>query len=398
IPVSLALFSSEGRALPLQRAGDAPASAAHIERVYEMTGSVETWMFEGVPERPVPSLLRGFSAPVRLNYPWTRQQLMFLMRHDTDGFNRWDAGQQLAIQAIHEAQDALASGDSWQPDAALIDTYRHLLEDPDADLALVARMLQLPSESWLIDLADPADPLRIHSARERVLRTLAEALGDTLMACYDRHYLPDMPYDLKAAAMARRALCNTVLTWLMAVDHPQGLARAVRQYQGATNLTERAGALRALSLTSNVTERQAALDDFYNRFQHDPQVIEQWFSIQASSPRCGALGQIRQLIAHPAFDWRNPNKVRAVVGTFANQNLVHFHAIDGAGYAFLADCIQDLDARNPQVAARLATPLTRWKKYDGERREQMQRALARIQARPGLSPDVYEVVSKSLLA
>ncbi|EMP57076.1 aminopeptidase N [Marinobacter santoriniensis NKSG1] len=390
IPFALGLLGSHGEPLPLRLAPD--DQDAPDERVLELTDAEHTFEFHGVDERPVPSLLRHFSAPVRVQYPWTREQLLFLMSHDPDGFNRWDAGQRLTVDVI---QSLVGTPKDTPVEPRLVTAYRHLISDSGLDQALVAKMLQLPSEAYLIELSESADVPAIHEARERVLKHLAIALRDELVACYRRNG-ESGAYEVTPEAVARRSLRNTALSWLLAINDEEARELAVRQFRGADNMTDHMGALRALVNSDYEDDRTEALATFYEQFQDDPQVVELWFSVQASSDRAGQLPQIRELMAHPAFDWKNPNKVRSVVGAFAGQNLAAFHHADGSGYEFLADQVCRLDDSNPQIAARLVTPLTRWRKFAPAYSASMRAALERIRDKKGLSRDVYEVVHKSL--
>ena len=389
IPFSIGLLGADGQSLPLKLTAD--DAEAPMDRVLELTDASHTFEFHDMSERPVPSLLRGFSAPVRVFYPWTREQLTFLMSHDSDGFNRWDAGQRLAVDVIN-SRVASAGEDV---DAGLIEAYRSLLADSSLDQALVAKMLQLPSEAYLIELADQPNVPAIHRARERVLEHLARALRDELLACYHRNTLSGH-YEVTPEAVARRSLRNTALAWLLHIDDEEGRALATSQFSESDNMTDRMGALRALVNSGYQKEQEQALADFYQQWKDDPQVVEQWFAVQSGSSRTGGLSKIRELMEHPAFDWKNPNKIRSVIGVFAGQNLPAFHAEDGAGYRFLAEQVRKLDDSNPQIAARLVSPLTRWRKFAPVHGEQMKLALETIRDKSGLSRDVYEVVHKSL--
>lgn len=389
IPFAIGLLGADGQSLPLKLAAD--DTEAPTDRVLELTDASHTFEFYGLTERPVPSLLRGFSAPVRVFYPWTRAQLTFLMSHDSDGFNRWDAGQRLAVDVI----GSLVSSATDAVDAGLVEAYRSLLADSSLDQALVAKMLQLPSEAYLIELADKPNVPAIHRARERVLEHLARALRDELLACYHRNTLSGQ-YEVTPEAVARRSLRNTALAWLLHIDDEEGRALAIRQFNESDNMTDRMGALRALVNSGYEKEPAQALSDFYEQWKGDPQVVEQWFSVQAGSNRTGGLRKIRELMEHPAFDWKNPNKIRSVIGVFAGQNLPAFHAEDGTGYQFLAEQVRKLDDSNPQIAARLVSPLTRWRKFAPVHGDQMRSALEAIRDKSGLSRDVYEVVHKSL--
>ncbi|MEP2612575.1 aminopeptidase N C-terminal domain-containing protein, partial [Marinobacter alexandrii] len=236
----------------------------------------------------------------------------------------------------------------------------------------------------------------IHDARERVLKHLAIALRDDLIACY-RRSVEAGAYQVTPDQIARRSLRNTALAWLLQINDEEGRELALRQFREADNMTDRIGALRALVNSDYEDDRAQVLEQFYERFKEDPQVVEQWFSVQATSDRAGQLPQIQQLLQHEAFDWKNPNKVRSVVGAFAGQNLAAFHSPDGSGYDFLADQVCRLDDSNPQIAARLVTPLTRWKRFAPAHSQRMKTALERIRDKAGLSRDVYEVVHKSLV-
>lgn len=389
IPFAIGFLGAEGESLPLKLAAD--DADAPTDRVLELTDASHTFEFHGLSERPVPSLLRGFSAPVRVFYPWTREQLTFLMSHDSDGFNRWDAGQRLAVDVIN----SLVSSTDGNVDAGLVEAYRSLLADSSLDQALVAKMLQLPSEAYLIELADQPNVPAIHRARERVLAHLARSLRDELLACYHRNTLSGH-YEVTPEAVARRSLRNTALAWLLHIDDEEGRTLATSQFNEADNMTDRMGALRALVNSGYEKEQEQALADFYQQWKDDPQVVEQWFAVQSGSTRTGGLRKVHELMEHPAFDWKNPNKIRSVIGVFAGQNLPAFHAEDGAGYQFLAEQVRKLDDSNPQIAARLVSPLTRWRKFAPVHGEQMKSALETVRDKSGLSRDVYEVVHKSL--
>ncbi|BES72121.1 aminopeptidase N [Marinobacter nanhaiticus D15-8W] len=391
IPFSLGLIGEHGEDLPLKL--ESGETDAPTERVLELTEAEHSFVFHDVSEQPVPSLLRGFSAPVKVRYPWTRDQLLFLMGHDSDGFNRWDAGQRLAVDVI---QSLINQPQELTVDPRLVTAFRQLLSDSNLDQALVAKMLQLPSEAYLIELSEAADVQGIHKARTRVLNQLALQLRDELLACYRRNR-EEGPYEPTPEAIARRSVRNTALSWLMHINDEEARLLALQQFGQAGNMTDQSGALRALVNSDFEEDRTKALGDFYDQFSQDPQVVEQWFSIQAGSPRTGTLPAVETLLEHDAFDWKNPNKIRSVIGAFANQNLANFHATDGSGYRFLARHILALDSTNPQIAARLVAPLTRWRNYGDVYREGMKAALEQIHAKPDLSKDVYEVVHKSLV-
>jgi aminopeptidase N len=340
------------------------------------------------------SLLRGFSAPVKLDMPRSEQELAFLFAHDPEPFNRWDAGQTLAIKLLLASVADAASGRPLRLDSVISDAFRATMTDPRLEPALIAQALTLPSESYLADQCETVDVEAIHSAREFMRTTLAERLGDELRDCYAR-LRSDEPYRFDAASMARRSLKNLCLSYLLETGSAEARRLCTDQLDSANNMTDTLAALAALS-QHDWPERDDWLERFYQRWQHDPQVVEKWFSIQAGSRLPDTLQRVVALLDHPAFSITNPNKVRALIGRFCHGNPVRFHAANGAGYAFLADRVLELDAINPQVAARLVSTISRWKRYDNHRQQLMQHQLQRIMDAPKLSRDVYEIVAKSL--
>ncbi|MGA6096906.1 aminopeptidase N [Stutzerimonas marianensis] len=396
IPVSLGLLDGQGREIPL-RLQDEDA-AVGTTRVLAVEQAEQTFTFVEVPEQPLPSLLRGFSAPVKLEFPYSRDQLMFLMQHDSDGFNRWEAGQQLSVQVLQEMIGQHQRGEALQLDQRLVTALRSLLEDERLDPAMVAEMLSLPSEAYLTEISEVADVDAIHAARDFARQGIATALFDLFWKRYqaDREVSRQTPYVAEASHFARRALQNIALSYLMLSGKSEVVAACVEQFDQADNMTERLTALAVLVNSDFETERQQALDAFAEHFKDNPLVMDQWFSVQAGNTQPGGLERVQHLMQHPAFTLKNPNKVRALIGAFANQNLVNFHRADGAGYRFLADQVIVLNKLNPQIASRLLAPLTRWRKYDAARQGLMKAELERILASGELSSDVYEVVSKSL--
>ncbi|MFG0415193.1 aminopeptidase N [Pseudomonas sp. zjy_8] len=396
IPLALGLLDARGNELPLRLQGEATASGTG--RVLSITEAEQTFTFEGIAEQPLPSLLRGFSAPVKLSFPYSRDQLMFLMQHDSDGFNRWEAGQQLSVQVLQELIGQYQRGEELALDQRLVEALRTLLLDESLDQAMVAEMLSLPGEAYLTEISDVADVEAIHEAREFARLQLADALYAPLLARYqaNRDVSRATPYVAEAAHFARRSLQNIALSYLMLSQQAEVLAACVEQFENADNMTERLAALAVLVNSPFEAERSKALAMFADFFKDDALVMDQWFSVQAGSPLPGGLERVHALMQHEAFTLKNPNKVRALIGAFANQNLINFHQADGSGYRFLADQVITLNALNPQIASRLLAPLTRWRKYAPARQAQMKAELERILASGELSSDVYEVVSKSL--
>ncbi|KTS93672.1 aminopeptidase N [Pseudomonas parafulva] len=396
IPVELGLLDAQGNDLPLQLAGE--SSAVGSTRVLSVTEAEQTFVFQGIQARPLPSLLRGFSAPVKLSFPYDRDQLMFLMQHDSDGFNRWEAGQQLAVQVLQELIGQHQRGQALHLDPRLVRALATVLGDTSLDAAMVAEMLSLPGEGYLTEISQVADVDAIHAAREFARRQIAEQLFEPLWTRYqaNRAVSRNTAYVASAEHFARRSLQNIALSYLMLSAKPQVLQATLEQFEQCDNMTERLTALAVLVNSPFEAERAKALESFAEHFKDNPLVMDQWFSVQAASTLPGGLARVKALMQHPAFTLKNPNKVRAVVGAFAGQNLVNFHAADGSGYRFLADLVIELNALNPQIASRQLAPLTRWRKYDAARQALMKGELERILASGELSSDVYEVVSKSL--
>jgi aminopeptidase N len=396
IPVELGLLDAKGGAIALRLAGEAAADGT--SRVLSVTDAEQTFTFVDIAEKPLPSLLRGFSAPVKLSFPYDRDQLMFLMQHDSDGFNRWEAGQQLSVQVLQELIAQHQQGTALVLDQRLVNALRTVLADQTLDQAMVAEMLSLPSEAYLTEISEVADVESIHAAREFARKQLADGLFEALWLRYqaNRDLSKTTPYIAEAEHFARRGLQNIVLSYLMLSGKPQVLAATLEQFDACDNMTERLTALAVLVNSPFVEEKAKALATFAENFKDNPLVMDQWFSVQAGSGLPGGLQRVKELMKHPAFNIKNPNKVRALVGAFAGQNLINFHAADGSGYRFLADLVIELNGFNPQIASRQLAPLTRWRKYDGARQALMKGELERIRASGELSSDVYEVVSKSL--
>jgi len=396
IPVALGLLDSKGAGMALRLSGESAAQGT--SRVISVTEAEQTFTFVDIAEQPLPSLLRGFSAPVKLSFPYNRDQLMFLMQHDSDGFNRWDAGQQLAVQVLQELIAQHQQGQALVMDERLVTALGTVLADDSLDQAMVAEMLSLPGEAYLTEISEVADVEAIHAAREFARQQLATRLFDALWKRYqaNRAQSKVTAYVAESEHFARRALQNIALSYLMLTHKPEVLAAAIEQFDSADNMTERLTALAVLVNSPFEAEKAKALAVFAENFKDNALVMDQWFSVQAGSPLPGGLERVKTLMQHPAFNIKNPNKVRALVGAFAGQNLINFHAADGSGYRFLADLVIQLNGFNPQIASRQLAPLTRWRKYDSARQALMKGELERIRASGDLSSDVFEVVSKSL--
>jgi aminopeptidase N len=341
----------------------------------------------------VPSLLRGFSAPVRLRYAYTEQQLTFLLAHDSDAFNRWEAGQWLALNILLRGIADHQKGRAEEVPQSFVDAFARVLADSARDPAFAAEALSLPSEDYLAEQMDVIDPDAIHAVRVGVRKQLAQALQEDLLRLYGTQTI-DGPYSPDAASAGRRALRNLCLGYLMELESTQSRALAVAQLR-ANNMTD---AMAALSTIANFDspERGRALDAFYARWKDEALVVDKWFGVQATARLPATLAEVQRLMQHPAFELRNPNKVRALIGAFCHSNQVRFHAADGSGYAFLAEQIIALDPLNPQVAARLVRSLDRWKKFDAQRQAHARSALESVRGTSGLSRDTYEIVTRAL--
>ena len=393
IPLSLALLDRAGNELSLPLDGEAP-DMAPTSRVLSVSRQKQTFRFTNVHEPPVPSLNRGFSAPIKLRFNRAPDDLGFLMAHDTDPFNRWEAGQQFATRVLLDMIDDMRDGADATPTPMFVDGFAKLLDDTTLDKAMRAEALLLPSEDFLADQMTVVDVEAVHAARELLRRNLADRLSDRFASVY-RENQTNEPYRPDAPDAARRALKNRALAFLDLAPASSLRALITEQYYEADNMTDRMAAL-ALLGDRDGAERDNALTDFYNRYENDPLVIDKWFALQARSTRPDTLSTVKSLLEHPKFSRSNPNKVRALIGVFAGGNPVRFHAADGSGYRFLADQVLALNGTNPQVAARLLPPLGRWRRFDEGRQALMRGELERILAANSLSKDVYEIASKSV--
>ncbi|UEM20493.1 aminopeptidase N [Skermanella mucosa] len=394
IPLALGLLDPSGADIPLRLAGE--PGPAGTSRVLDVTEAEQVFEFADVPHRPVPSLLRGFSAPVKLRAPYTDDDLTFLMAHDGDAFNRWEAGQTLATRLLLDMVADRAENRPLDLSPGFIDAFSRILKDPDLDPAFAAQALTLPSEGYLGQQMPVIDVDGIHEVRTFARRAIAGRLRDDLLATY-RAMGGNEPFSIDAAAIGRRALKNLALGYLMALEDAEAVELCVGQFHNAQAMTDVIAALGLLSDT-RLPQREAALRRFYDLWKDEPLVVDKWFSIQAMSERPETLDEVTALLGHPAFEIRNPNKVYALIGGFAGGNPVRFHDAGGGGYRFLADQVLALNRLNPQVASRMVKMFARWRKYDPRRQALMRAELERIVATPGLSRDVFEIASKSLEA
>lgn len=385
IPLDIELYAEDGTVIPLQSGGQAVSSVLNV------TEPEQTFVFEQVPQAPVISLLREFSAPVKLDYPYTDKQLTFLMAHARNDFARWDAAQMLIGKYVRLNVANWQAGNALELPIEVVDAFRAVLLDEQLDPALAALILTLPKETELAELFDLIDPDAIRAVREFIRDELVLELNDELRAVYQAHVLPE--YRVEHADIARRALRNTCLSYLAFAEGADALVR--RQYEQADNMTDTLAALSA-AVSAELPCRDNLMQHFADKWQHDGLVMDKWFMLQATSPAANVLENVKALMQHPSFSLANPNRTRSLIGAFASGNPAAFHAKDGSGYRFLTDVLVELNSRNPQVASRLIEPLIRLGRYDAERQQLMREQLLRLQKLDNLARDLFEKITKSL--
>lgn len=393
IPLSIGLVEKDGRDLALRIADGRPLEGRPIV-LAEQTARFE---FVGIEERPVLSINRGFSAPINLQTDLATDDLVFLAANDSDPFNRWQALQTISMRLLLDNVAAARAGRPLRQDEGLAKALAAVLEDRTLEPAFVALALILPSEGDVArEIGKDIDPDAVFQARTALRADLGQRLGAALGAAYERMTGKDR-YSPDAGSAGRRAFRNVALDLLTANGTPASIARAAEQYRGADNMTDRMAALSTLSL-HDVPQRASALADFYDRYAGDALVVDKWFSLQAMIPHRDTLTQVRALTNHPAFSLANPNRVRSLIGAFAQGNTTQFNRSDGAGYDFIADTVLSLDQKNPQVSARLATAFRNWRTMEHARQAKAEGALRRIRAASPLSRDLSDIVDRALAA
>jgi len=392
LPLALGLLGHDGRQLPLVLGGECGTGAT--TRVLHLTEAEQSFCFCGLTEQPVPALLRGFSAPVRLEYPYRAGELALLMAHEPDPFCRWEASQRMASQTVLGLMADRQQGNKLVLDACFADAFRKSLTSGLDDPAFLAEMLTPPSEKYLAEQVAVIDPVAIHEARQFVLRSLGTLFKDELLDVRER-CRSGKPYSPDDGRSGQRRLANLTLAYLMQSEELDIIEICFDQYLSADNMTDACAAL-ALLVSCDCPQRRAALDHFYERWQDDRLVIDKWFTLQATSTLPSVLVEVTALLGHHDFELANPNRFRSLVGAFSQGNQVRFHAPDGSGYRFLTDQLLRLIPINPQVSARLLAPLTTWRRFESGRSTLMQHELLKIQGSADLPRDVYEVVQKSL--
>ncbi|MCD6055423.1 MAG: pepN, partial [Gammaproteobacteria bacterium] len=362
--------------------------------VLSLTQEKQSFTFDNISAEVVPSLFRNFSAPVKVKYAYTDEELLHILQHDSDLFNRWDALQQLATELILELAEDYKENKPFYLNQAFAEGFRGLLNNKTLENRFLVECLVLPSENYLAQQVAIVHVDAIHAAREYVREALAKHCFETLLDCYQRHVKPTK-YVYSKEAAAARALKNECLWYLMSTGSADIVRYCVQQFKSADNMTDQIAAL-AILANEAIPEADEALSSFYTTWRADHLVLDKWFSIQAYSKRPQAMERVKQLMRLPEYNPKNPNRVRALVGAFAMGNPVQFHALDNSGYAFLSDQIIVHHQANPQLAARLLTPLIQWRRFDEKRQALMKAQLMRLSAIPDLSRDVFEVVSKAL--
>jgi len=390
IPLALGLVGKDGKDLPLALDG---RPLGHD--VVELRDERHRFTFTGVAERPIPSLNRGFSAPIRLSLPTEPDDLRFLAAHDSDPFNRWQAVQTLAMTLLTGNVAASRDGVPVREDRGLIAALGAILADEKLEPAFIALALTPPSEADIArEIGRDVDPDAVFAARKTLRAAIGGELGAAMEESYER-LQTSVPYRPDAEGAGRRALKNVCLGLLAATEEDGAIVRALLQYDSADNMTDRMAALETLSLHDR-PERAHALDDFYRRYADDPLIIDKWLALQAAIPEQATLDRVRALTAHPAFSFANPNRVRALIGSFAQVNHTQFNRADGAGYDFVADAVLTLDPKNPQVAARIMGAFRSWRALEPRRRERAEATLRRVAHTPALSRDVTDIVARTL--
>jgi aminopeptidase N len=381
IPIRVGLLGADGQDI------------AGTARTLELTEAEQTFTFDSVFEPPVASIGRGFSAPIKLEVDRSHEELAFLMAHDSDSFNRWEASQELATRVLLGLVDRVVEGQSLELDEGLVQAFRKVLSDPSLDGSMKSLTLTLPSEELLAQELSVVDPDAVHQARRFAVREIAAALREDLMDTYEQHARGTEAVD--KVQIARRRMKNRALRYLVALEEPETIAMAVAQFATARGMTDYEAAFMSLvDLVSPETER--AIGEFYERWHGDALVLDKWFRMQAMSSTPVAFDRVVALSEHPDFNLTNPNRVRSLLYAFAAGNPVGFHRADGEAYRFMADQILELDAINPQVTARIVASFNQWKRYEPRRSSLMKAELERIASEPGISKDVSEIVERAL--
>jgi aminopeptidase N len=387
IPFDIELYDNDGKVIPLQKDGHP------IHHVLNVTQAEQTFVFDNVYFQPVPSLLREFSAPVKLEYNWSDQQLTFLMRHARNDFSRWDAAQSLLATYVKLNVNRSQQKQPLSLPLHVADAFRAVLLDEKIDPALAAEILTLPSQNEIAELFAKIDPIAIAEVHEALTRTLATELADEFLAVYNANRLD--AYRVEHEDIGKRALRNVCLRYLAFGEQELAETLVRGQYEAADNMTDSIAALSA-AIAAQLPCRDELMAHYDEKWHKDGLVMDKWFILQATSPAVDTLAKVRELLNHRSFSLGNPNRIRSLIGAFAASNPAAFHAEDGSGYRFMVEMLSELNHRNPQVASRLIEPLIRLKRYDAKRQAMMRAALEQLKGLENLSGDLFEKISKAL--
>lgn len=385
IPFDVELYAANGDVIELRRNG------CVIGNVLDVTEAKQTFVFEGVTEQPVPSLLREFSAPVKLEYDYSDEELTFLMVHARNEFARWDAGQMLLAKYIRSNVEKVQSGEEVELSAAVVDAFRGVLLSDQLEPAFIAEVLSLPSFNEVSGWYKQVDVDAVAKVLKALKVILASELHDELSAIY--HSSKQEEYSIEHAAIGQRSLRNTALGFLAYTEQGNELAKA--QYADANNMTDTIAAMSAAN-SAQLECREALMQDYSDKWKHDGLVMDKWFALQGTNPAENVLEVIKQTMSHEAFSLKNPNRTRSLIGSFLNMNPVRFHAKSGEGYKFAGEILRELNSSNPQVASRLIDPLLKFRKYDPARQELIKAELEILKAMDNLAKDLFEKVTKAL--
>ncbi len=385
IPLDIELYSLDGAIIPLQ------CNGVEFSNILNIKEFEQEFVFENIEAQPVPSLLREFSAPVKLNFSYTDDELSFLMVNAKNDFARWDAGQMLLAKHIRDNVTKFEQGQDISWPESIVKAFKGVLLDTNLEAAFVAEMFTLPSLNEVFGWYDQIDIDYIDSVLKSLKQTIASELKTDLNKCYEE--LLQAEYTIEHEAIGKRALRNTCLTFLAYTDKGNDLVSA--QYSSSNNMTDTIAAMTAAN-SAQLSCRQSLMDDYSSIWKHDGLVMDKWFILQGTNPAEGALSVIIQSMNHEAFTMRNPNRIRSLIGSFLNQNPTQFHKKDGSGYQFALEILKQLNSSNPQVAARLIDPLLKFKHYDDVRQKQIRTVLEELQSMQGLAKDLFEKVSKAL--
>ncbi len=383
IPVKMGLMDEKGRDI-------IPDNSLLIH----LKSKKETFVFNNIPKGTIPSLFRGFSAPVKIRNDFSPEELAFLMANDTDEFNRWDAAQELFLREISLLVDKIHQNKVLEISGHVRHAFKKAMDDIKTDKSLLAIILSLPDENEIADHFIEIDVDAIHRARLFVKQAFAKAFDTGFQEIITRCSNPELS-DMSYKAMAYRSLKNLALSYIASLGTRDVAEEIYDRFMHAGTMTDE---IATLSILCNIDSdlRRDALERFYSRWKSDPLVMDKWFSVQAGSVLSDTLEQVKKLSCHPDFSLKNPNRIRSLIGVFAAQNPFNFHRSDGGGYKFVAERVMTLDKKNPQISARLVSAFNNWKRYDNQRQRKMQAELEKIIAIPSLSPDVYEIVSRAL--